>query len=142
MKLGVAEVLEKASKFSSRKEKIKYLQEQDSPALRTILQLAFHPNVKSALPEGIPPYKPCEFLDQEGRIHSEYKRLYLFCVGGNDSIKPLKREMLFIQVLESIAPADALLLCAAKDKKIPYKGITPTLANEAFPGILPTDETN
>lgn len=137
MILGVAEILDKTSKLTARKDKIAFLQKNENPALRTVLQLAFHPGVKSAIPEGVPPYKPCEFLDQEGRLHTEWKRLYLFCAGGNDALKPLKREMLFIQLLESIAPADALLLCEAKDKKIPYKGITPALVNEAYPGLLP-----
>ena len=139
MKLSVSEILDKTSKLENYEDKINYLRENDTPAMRTILQLAYHPNVKSALPEGGPPYKPCEYLDQEGRLFTEYRKLYLFCEGGNDTIKPLKRESLFIQLLESISPKDAELIIAAKDKKIPYKGITPRLVYEAFPDTLPEE---
>ena len=48
---------------------------------------------------------------------------------------------LFIEMLESVAPADAKLLCAIKEKKLPWKGITPEIVNEAFPGLLPNEQT-
>lgn len=137
MKLSISEILENTTKLNTRQERIDYLRVNETPALTTILQFAFHPNVKSALPEGVPPYKPCEYLDQQARMLTEYRRLYLFCVGGNDSLKPLKRESLFIQLLESIDPKDAELLCAMKDKNIPYKEITYDLVFEAFPSIIP-----
>ena len=47
---------------------------------------------------------------------------------------PLKRETLFIGLLESIDPEDAKVLLAAKDKKL--KGITAAIVNEAFPGLI------
>ena len=139
MRLSISEILEKTTKLKTKNEKIEYLHQNDTEALRTVLQFALHPGVKSALPEGTPPYKPCQQLDQEGRLYAEYRRLYLFCVGGHDGLKPLKRETLFIGLLESIDPKDAELLCAAKDKKLPYEGFTVSLLNEAFPGILPEE---
>jgi hypothetical protein len=39
-------------------------------------------------------------------------------------------------VLESIHPKEAKVLIAVKDKKLPYKGLTKKLVEEAFPGLL------
>ena len=136
MKLGIAEILERVSKEETKEAKIELLRKHDSVPIRTVLKAALDPSIKWALPKGEPPYKPCEFLDQENMLYSETRRLYLFIEGGNSNLKPMKREALFIGLLESLAPADAKLLCAAKDKKIPYKGITVKLVNEAYPGLI------
>lgn len=136
MKLGIAEILDKVSKVAKKEEKIEMLRKHDSSAIRTILKYALEPQIKWALPEGDPPYKPCPYLDQENMLYSEARRLYLFIEGGNPNLNKIKREALFIELLESIAPADAKLICAAKDKKIPYKGINVKLINEAYPGLI------
>ena len=137
MKLGVAEILEKVSKIKKKEERIEELRKNgDNRALLTILQYALDPRIKWLLPEGTPPFKKNDFLDQESNLYSEVRRLYLFVEGGNPNLAPQKREMLFIGLLEMVAPADATLLCAAKDKKLPYKTITAEIVNEAFPGLL------
>jgi hypothetical protein len=56
--------------------------------------------------------------------------------GGNPNLKPIKREQIFIQMLEAVSADDAQLLIAMKDKKSPYKNITKDIVNEAFPGLL------
>jgi len=136
MRLGIAEILEKVSNEPKRELKIEMLRKHDSSAIRTILKYALDPEIKWALPEGTPPYKPCDYLDQENMLYSEARRLYLFIEGGNPNLSTIKREALFIQLIESIAPADAKLICAAKDKKLPYKGLTTKLINEAYPGLI------
>lgn len=136
MKLGIAEILDKVSKANTKEEKIDLLRKNDSSAIRTVLKYALDPAIKWALPKGDPPYKVCQYLDQENMLYSEARRLYLFIEGGNPNLNKVKRETLFINLLESIAPADAKLLCSAKEKKIPYKGITVKLINEAYPGLI------
>jgi len=136
MRLGIAEILEKVSKEETKEAKIQLLRKHDSVPMRTILKSAFDPAIKWNLPKGDPPYKPCEYLDQENMLYSETRRLYLFMEGGNPGLTTVKREALFIGLLESLAPADAKLLCAVKDKKMPYKGITVKLVNEAYPGLI------
>ena len=49
---------------------------------------------------------------------------------------PLKRENLFIGILEAVHPDDAKLLLAMKEKKLPYSGLTPKIINEAFPELI------
>ena len=140
-KLGISEILEKVSKLKKKEERIEELRKNgDNRAMLQILQYAYDPRVKWLLPEGKPPYKPTQFLDQESNLYTETRRLYLFVEGGNPNLTPIKREMLFIGLLENVAPADAELLCAIKDKKLPYKTITKEIVNEAFPGLLELNE--
>lgn len=136
MKLSISEILDQCSRLTTTKAKVEYLRQNQSQPLFTVLQCALHPNVKWALPEGAPPYKPCDLPDQEARLYQEARRLYLFLEGGNPNLNPVRRETLFIQLLESIDPTDAKLMISVKDKKIPYKGITEKVVGEAFPGIF------
>lgn len=136
MRLGIAEILKRVSESKTKEEKIEILQKNDSSAIRTVIKYALDPVVKWDLPEGNPPYKPCQFLDQQSMLYQEARRLYLFIEGGNPNLKPIKREALFINLLESVDPEDAKVLLAAKDKKLPYKGITANLINEAYPGLI------
>jgi hypothetical protein len=136
-RIGVAEFLENVSKLKKKEDKIAALQTNDSYILRTILQGAFDPRIKWALPEGAPPYKVNDIVDQENVLIKDARKLVYFVEGGSPNMKQLKRETLFIEFLESLAPADAKMILAMKDKKLPWKGITPQLINEAFPGFLP-----
>jgi hypothetical protein len=141
MKLGVAEILQNISKLPRRDQRLAELQKHaDNMPLKTVLQGAFDPRIKWLLPEGTPPYKKSDLTDLEGVFYAECRKLYLFVEGGNSNLKPVRREALFIQLLESIAPADADLLCAIKDKKMPYKGINQQLVREAFPGLLQDEQ--
>lgn len=136
MTLSLSEILDRCSKLSSTKEKVAFLQNNRSGPLYTVLKFAFDPRIVWALPEGAPPYTPCDLPDQENRLLQEARRLYLFTSSGNPDMHPLRRETLFVQLLESIDPADAKLVLSIKDKKIPYKGITAKLVEEAFPGLI------
>lgn len=137
MKLGVAEILKLAAETKGTEQKIELLRKHFNPTLGTILRYALDPAVKWDLPEGDPPYKKNEYPDQQGVLYSEARRLYLFIEGGNPNLSALRRETLFIQLLENVDPEDAKVLLAAKDKKLPYKGLTAKLINQAYPGLLP-----
>jgi hypothetical protein len=136
MKLGIAEILEHASRLPTEAAQIEFLRKNDSTVLRTIVASALDPRVIWALPPGNPPYKPNKYLDQESGLYNETKRLYLFIQGGHPSLSQTKRENLYIQFLEMLNEADAALMLAAKEKRIPYSNLTPELFNKAFPGLL------
>jgi hypothetical protein len=134
----VSTILKEASEIKSRKDRLNFLKSHHPNTLmKTLLKYVYDPNIKFALPEGKPPYKPCDNFDIENVLYTEQRRLYLFLEGGNPNLSPLRREILFVQLLESIEPAEAELLLAVKDKKLPYKGITEKLVREAFPSLLP-----
>ena len=137
MAIRISEIIEKAAKAKKKEEKINILRENDSEALRTVLCFALHPQVKSNLPDGPAPYKPAELADENyGMLYTAYRKLPHFCEGVQDNLTKTKRENLFIQTLEAIHPKDAELLVAAKDKKLPYKGLPISTIEEAFPGIF------
>jgi hypothetical protein len=140
MKLGLAEILGKVSNGSTPKDRVNLLREYGSPALAALLSLAYDPRIVWLLPKGEAPYKPNKLVDQEGVLYSELRKMYLFIEGGHDTIKQPKREFLFVELLENLAPADAELMVAVKDKKLPFKNITPKIVREAFPGLLPDEE--
>ena len=76
---------------------------------------------------------------KQGRttLRKEWTKLYNFVKGGNSSLKSLRRETMFIQILEGLHPLDAEILCLVKDKKLydKYK-ITKENVAEAYPSIV------
>ncbi len=122
----------------SKKDKIKHLQMNSSPGLKMILGYTYDPNIKWLLPESDPPYKQNSTADNEGQLEYETRKFYLFIDGPSETqqnLKPMKREQLFIDMLENLNPGDAKLLLAIKNRKLPYKGITKAIVKEAFPNL-------
>lgn len=137
MRLSLSEILKKTSSFPTKKERVGYLaSHQQNTALRSLLLHVFHPNIKFLLPEGDPPYTPCNTGEAQGMLYTQIRTLYLFCEGGHPDLKQSKRERLFVQLLEAVDPDDAKLLLAVKDKKLPYKGIDINVVKEAMTDLL------
>ena len=110
---------------------------KDNFLLKVICAHAFLPNYKFILPEGEPPFKPTpEPLGMTPtNLYVECKRFHnVFC---NDKVKPIKRESLFIGLLEGIHPEEATIIIAVKDQKLSklYPKITWKLVSDA--GIIP-----
>jgi len=139
-KLSIAQVIAQANS-AAKHERVAALRANDSGALRNVLAYALDPRVVWLLPEGEPPYKPAGSIDTEGVFYAEQRRLYLFVQGGNSSLKPAKRELLYVQLLEAIHPDDAKLVVSMKEGKFNtlYKNITRKLIEEAFPGLVPVE---
>jgi hypothetical protein len=69
-------------------------------------------------------------------IRKEFKRFYNFIKGGNDTLASLRRETMFIQMLEGLHPLEAEILCLVKDKKLQTKyKITKEIVTQAYPDI-------
>jgi len=105
-------------------------------AVLPVLQWIFDKNIVSRLPEGKTPYNPnpapAEDLT-ESSLRFEFKKFKYFV---NDELKDLKREAMWIELLESIPPSEAEMIDLVKDKKNPFKRITRELVDEAFPEVL------
>lgn len=135
----VSEVLEEAGKIIKRDERIKFLQLNKSPGLTDILRIQYDDTIVSALPEGAPNYRqddaPKDY--QYTILNKAYTQFKYFFKGpiAND-MKPLKRESLFLNLLETLHVEEAELLIAAKDKKLKCKGITKKLVRDAFPNLI------
>lgn len=136
------EIFSEVGKAKTKKEKIAILHKNSSAEMKEILGYTYNPNIKWLLPEGEPPYTPLkEGSDQEAGLHSQVRKLYLFVEGNTETqrnLKPVRREQLFIQVMESIDPRDCKVLLGMKDGKLPYDGLTRKLVSEAFPNLSKT----
>lgn len=136
MKLGIAETLAKVEKAKAKADRVRILQENDTTVLRDIIRMAYDRKLTWMLPQGDPPYKPSDIPGMQPNLYQQWRRIYLFIEGPRQvEMKNAQRESLFIQLLEGIDPADAKLLCAVKDGKMPY-AIERDTFKEAFPGLL------
>lgn len=134
----LSEVLAKVSKQRTKAKKIQVLKENESLHLKAILIWNFDDTVVSVLPEGEVPYNKNEA--PAGTEHTylahEWKVLYNFVKGGNDFLRPVKREQLFLQLLEGLHPDEADIVCMVKDKNLTEKyKLTRPVVEEAFPDI-------
>lgn len=139
-RLLITEVLRKVSNAKTKAEKINLLREHNSNALRQILIWNFDDSVVSMIPEGEVPFTPNDapLGTDHTRLEQEYRGLFRFVKGGQDSLKRTKRESMFIQLLEGLSKDEAELVCLVKDGKLTskYKRITKTVIQEAFPQII------
>ena len=134
----LSEVLAKVSKQRTKSKKIQVLKENESLHLKAVLIWNFDDTVVSVLPEGEVPYNKNEA--PAGTEHTylahEWKVLYNFVKGGNDSLRAVKREQLFLQLLEGLHPDEADIICLVKDKNLTEKyKLTQPIVEEAFPDI-------
>ena len=160
------EVFDLVSKQRSAAKKAEVLQKYNHPSIRALLIWNFDESVKTLLPEGPVPYgDPTEQTvlkgnltgkiteeirdmydkgnvsvsdEKQGRttIEREYKNFYHFIKGGNDGLKSLRRESMFINMLTGLHPLEAEILILVKDKKLEEKyKITQSIVAKAFPTI-------
>ena len=160
------EVLNLVSKQSSNVKKIELLKKYDHPSLKALFIWNFDESIISVLPPGEVPYaatseqnsfsgtlsgkigdavnKMSEMgsnslgSQDQGRssIRKEYQKFYNFIKGGNDSLSSIRRESMFINILQGLHPLEAEILILVKDKKLNTKyKITKEIVSEAYPDI-------
>ena len=77
--------------------------------------------------------------DTDGKttLRRECKHFYHFIRGGNNGLTSIRRETMFINLLEGLHPLEAEIVCLVKDKKLSDKyKITKEVVSEAFPQIV------
>ena len=160
----VFEILELASKQKSNAKKVEVLKTYEHDSLKAIFIWNFDDTVLSLLPEGPVPYgdvkdqnvysgnlsdnlvreaaggEAATAQDLQGlgktSLRREYQNLYHYVKGGNDSLTTIRREMMFINLLEGLHPREAEVICLVKDKKLQTKyKITSENVKEAYPDI-------
>ena len=138
-RLLISEILRKVSNAKTKKEKVDLLRKHNTTALRQLLIINFDESIVSMMPEGDVPYTPNDAPvgTDHTRLEQEYRGLYRFFKGGNDKLPSLRRESLFVQLLEGLSAEEAELLVLAKDGRIndKYKRLTKAVVSEAFPSI-------
>ena len=160
------EVFNLVHKQRSNVKKVEVLLKYKHPSLTAIFVWNFDETIKSSLPEGMVPYSGVDELgsfsgtlsgkiedavskmgelgsnslgsqDQGfSSIRKEYEKFYNFIKGGNDGLSSMRRETMFINILQGLHPLEAEILCLVKDKKLETKyKITKELVSEAYPEI-------
>ena len=141
MRTTIPQIFEEVEKTNGKDKKIAVLRSYHSPQLEGMLQINFNPDVKLDLPEGEPPFKKDEKIPigySETNLYAEFRRMYIW-LEPNINLSKIKKEQLFVQMLEGIHWTESEVVCLAKDKKLEtrYKTLTEDLVREAFPNILP-----
>ena len=162
----IFEILDLTSKQRTNAKKVEVLKEYQHDSLKTIFIWNFDETVISLLPEGDVPYASAgeqtsysgtlsskiddavSKMDElssnslgsmdQGRssIRKEYTMFYNFVKGGNDTLSSLRRETMFINILEGLHPKEAEILVLVKDKQLQTKyKITKEIVSEAYPDI-------
>jgi len=166
------EVLDAASKQRSKAKKVEVLQRYKHDSLITLFVWNFDSSIITLLPEGDVPYgntrednsvtgtlsdKINDAVGKMGEmgsaslgsqdqgkasIRKEYTKFYNFCKGGNSGLSSLRRETMFINILEGLHPLEAEILILVKDKKLEDKyKISKEIVSAAYPEIVWGDRT-
>lgn len=138
MRKNVHEVLTEVDKITTKKSKIEILRKADCPALKDILRINFDDTIVSLLPEGAPPYRRDDAPDglNYSTLNRKMNYFVYFFKGTHTEMNQVKREKLFIEILEAVNEEDARVFIAAKDKNLKVKGLTKKLVNDAFPNLI------
>jgi len=163
----VFEVFDVVSKQKTNARKVEALQKFAHPCIKSLFIWNFDDTIKSALPPGDVPYAAVDEMDSfkgtlsekiadavekmgelgtrslgsqdQGRssIRKEYQRFYNFVKGGNDGLSSLRRETMFINVLQGLHPLEAEIICLVKDKRLEEKyKISKQNVSDAYPDII------
>ena len=132
------EILELVSEQKTDDGKIAILKEYECDILKSLFIWNFDDSVISLLPQGTVPYKPNE--NPLGTDHSSLRReqrsLYNFVKGGNDQLSTIRRETIFIQMLEGLHPKEADIVIAVKDGNLEDMYDIPfEVVEDAYPDI-------
>jgi len=136
---SISEIVGKLASMSKTEEKVAWLQKHDSTPLRMILQSTYDKErVQWLVPDSAPPWNKNEFEDEaKGLLYKEARRLKIFIKGGGyDDLNQIKRETLFIQLLQDIDNDDADMLAHHCIAQKPFKGLQKKTINKAFPGLI------
>ena len=141
----VHELLEAVDSERVKTKKLDILRTHGDDSFKMVMIWNFDESVISMLPEGNVPYQPVESdvqasvdkgLPQRTTIRNSARNFYRFIKGGDDMMNKIKRESLFINILETLPPPEADILVLVKDKALNTKyNITKELVAEAYPEI-------
>ena len=160
----VFEVLTLISKLSSDDKKVEVLQKYKDASLKSILIWNFDESLISLLPPGVVPYsrveeqssfndtlssslnkankvegysRSDEFIrERHTSIRNEWQNFYNYLQGGNPTLSSLRRETMFIQMLEGLHPLEAELMCLVKDRLLTNKyKLTKEIVAQAYTDI-------
>lgn len=130
------EIIELIEKTKTDDEVVSLLQKYGRmyTSVTDYLRCLFDEKIEFLLPDGKPPYAPCDPNRIPSTWHKQHMNLrYFIKMGVTDDVGQTKRESMFIRTLESMHPEDAIIICKMVEKKPTTKKITKKVAEKAFP---------
>ena len=141
----VHELLEAVDSERVKGKKLELLRTHGDDSFKMVMIWNFDESVISVLPEGDVPYQPVEGdvqaskeqgVPQRTTIRNAARQFYRFVKGGDDQLNKIKRESIFINILQTLPQPEAEILVLVKDKALNTKyNITKELVSEAYPEI-------
>ena len=142
----VHEILEAVDSERVRTKKVDLIRTHcNNDGMKMLFIWNFDESVISMLPEGPVPYQPVDGdqqadpekgMPQRTTIRNGGRQFYRFVKGGDDALNKIKRESMFINLLETLHQQEAEILILVKDKQLGSKySITKEIVAEAFPEI-------
>ena len=141
----VHELLEAVDSERVKAKKLEILRTHGDDSFKMVMIWNFDESVISVLPEGDVPYQPVEGdvqaskeqgVPQRTTIRNAARQFYRFVKGGDDQLNKIKRESIFINILQTLPQPEAEILVLVKDKALNTKyNITKELVSEAYPEI-------
>lgn len=137
VRISITEIIQGAAAKKTTEEKINFLRSNDSPPLRVVLKYTYDSAIEFLVPNTPPPWEKNEYEDEaKSLLFREARKLKMFIKnGGYDNLNQVKREQLFISLLEDVDNDDADTLCQMIAKK-PFAGLTKKTVEEAFPDLI------
>ncbi len=123
MTKSLSEIIDEVEKQKTTASQTKVLQKYASAALKAVIGFGMDPGVKFLLPITNPPFRPMpEGSDSQGRLIAEHRK-FIYFVDSPDgrNLSNLKREQMFIQLLEGLDVRDAQLVLRMKNKDLKIK---------------------
>ena len=142
----VHEILEAVDSEKVKAKKLDILRTHGDDSFKMTMIWNFDESVISVLPEGSVPYQPVEGdvqaskeqgVPQRTTIRNAARQFYRFVKGGDDAMNAIRRETMFINILEGLHPLEAEIIVLVKDGKLEdrYK-ITKDVVATAYPAIV------
>ena len=99
------------------------------------LRCVFDEKIQFNLPEGKPPYHAAK--NPSSSWHKLHMHLGYWVKGlKGDQVNPIRREKIYLDMLESVHAEDALILVDMIEKKTPSKKLTREVVEEALPNLF------
>ena len=129
-------IFKEVSEQKTHLQKVKHLKENRNDMVDLLLELAFSKDIRITLPEGSPDYQKTGEVELYNAtlLYANRRQIEMFINDNTAQIPELKREQLFIDLLENLDPAESQLLIEVKDKKLEsYSGITKKVIEKVYP---------
>ena len=98
MKRLLSEIFTEASKLKTKKERVNYLRQNQSPAMKDLIRINYDESISCLLPIGSPPYEPDDAPAGKNisRLEKRYTRFKFFFNGPTGrAVNPIKRETMY-----------------------------------------------